>query len=580
MDKNFIIAILISTVVIIVFTSPQYQKHFGKHVPEKPLIESTAPESQNIAEKQSVSEPQSIRPIEPATISPSKPAAQPVQETLQSTVALQIDKPVSAQTITLKNDNVTIDISTASGAIIQAAMNQFDGTTDDNNPELVLSGRGWCSGSIIDGDTVIEFSDLIFKATNQTRTSITLSAQLSDDRSITRLYTLDESGYMLHTQTSLDGAWSDPAVNYTWHGPVNNTEAPVKMLRIFPFSLFMRDETAMFKKMAYLGQGDRVNTNGKGKIDESRIYSKEGSQKVTFKKAGRVKDTFKGELNWYAIRNKYFMTAAIPRENKRWSALSEARIVNYDDVDTKWLEFTLAKSLSAGDVGLDIYLGPISYEILKGYGYDLTEIMEMSWRFIRPLSIGFLWVIKKIRVVIPNWGLVIILFSVFIKTVLYPLSRSSLKSMHKMSSLQPQITEIREKYKNNQQKQHSEIMALYKTQGINPLGGCLPIVLQMPVFFALYPVVGRAFELRKAMFFPHWIEDLSRPDPYYILPVAMGISMFIQSKATMKDPNQKAKLYVMPVMMVVLFSNFSSGLTLYWFMFNVMTAAQQKLIRT
>ena len=151
--------------------------------------------------------------------------------------------------------------------------------------------------------------------------------------------------------------------------------------------------------------------------------------------------------------------------------------------------------------------------------------------------------------------------------------------MHKMSSLQPKITELREKYKNNAQKQHTEIMGLYKSEGINPLGGCLPMLFQMPVFFALYPVIGRAFELRKALFIPHWIEDLSRPDPYYILPVSMGISMFLQMKTTTKDPNQKAMLYVMPVMMVFMFSNFSAGLTLYWFMFNVMTFVQQKLIR-
>lgn len=147
--------------------------------------------------------------------------------------------------------------------------------------------------------------------------------------------------------------------------------------------------------------------------------------------------------------------------------------------------------------------------------------------------------------------------------------------MRKMSALQPQIALIKEKYKNNQKMIHSATMELYKKDGINPLGGCLPMLLQMPVFFALYPVVGRAFELRQAMFIPRWIEDLSRPDPYYILPVAMGISMFFQMRLTSKDPNQKAMLYVMPVMMVILFANFSAGLTLYWFLFNVMSYAQQ-----
>jgi len=151
--------------------------------------------------------------------------------------------------------------------------------------------------------------------------------------------------------------------------------------------------------------------------------------------------------------------------------------------------------------------------------------------------------------------------------------------MRKMSSLQPQINELREKHKNNPQKLHKATMELYKKEGVSPFSGCLPTLLQMPVFFALYPVVGRSFELRQAMFIPHWIEDLSRPDPFYILPIAMGISMFLQSKQTMKDPNQKAMLYIMPVMMVILFANFSSGLTLYWFLFNIMSFMQQTIHR-
>ena len=120
-------------------------------------------------------------------------------------------------------------------------------------------------------------------------------------------------------------------------------------------------------------------------------------------------------------------------------------------------------------------------------------------------------------------------------------------------------------------------MELYKANGVNPFGSCLPLLLQMPVFFALYPVVGRAIELRQAMFIPHWIDDLSRPDPYFILPIAMGISMFFQSKTTMNDPNQKAMLYMMPVMMVILFANFSAGLTLYWLMFTIFSYMQQEM---
>ena len=152
--------------------------------------------------------------------------------------------------------------------------------------------------------------------------------------------------------------------------------------------------------------------------------------------------------------------------------------------------------------------------------------------------------------------------------------------MKKMSKVQPQINELREKFKNNPKMLQKATMELYKKEGVNPFSGCLPMLLQMPVFFALYPVVGRAFELRQAMFISHWIEDLSRPDPFYILPVAMGVSMFFQSKSTMNDPNQKAMVYIMPVFMVILFANFSAGLTLYWFLFNVMSSIQQKFHST
>ena len=266
------------------------------------------------------------------------------------------------------------------------------------------------------------------------------------------------------------------------------------------------------------------------------------------------------------------MTAAIPKEKMRWSASAEYSV----QADRKWYDFTISKRLSDGLADMDIYIGPISYDTLKEHGANLTEIMELSWKFIRPISIAFLWLFKKLHSFISNWGLVIIVFSIIIKIVLYPLSHKSFASMRKMSALQPQINVLRDKYKNNQQKLHQATMELYRKEGVNPFSGCLPMLLQMPVFFALYPVVGRAFELRQAMFIPHWIEDLSRPDPFYILPVALGISMFLQSKTTMKDPNQKAMLYIMPVMMVFLFANFSAGLTLYWFLFNVMSFMQQK----
>ncbi len=572
MDRNVIIAIVLSTLLMMVFFSPAYQQRFGRDViqQEEPSTEDSAPSA---ARTPMVTEKQV-----PGTNIPghsSSAASGDRQEALADSVPIQIDAPSESRQITLENDAVSITVSTRGGYITNIYMNQHDGPTDNERAQLVYPDEMWYAGSVRDGDTTVSLSDLVFNAEQRDSRSLVLTASLTHNRTVSREYSLDDEGYMFHLNTSLSG-WDDPVVDYSCHGPINDTEAPIRKLNIWPLSLLMRDDTTAYNKIAYLGQGDRITVNGNGKEKTKRIYTNEGSQKLD---AGRHKprgsDTFTGDLSWYAIRSKYFMTAAIPEEPQRWSGFSTMAMFG----ETKWYDFTISKKVSDGSTNLDIYVGPVSFDTLKAYNRNLTELMELSWRFIRPISIAFLWLLKKIHTVIPNWGLVVIVFSIFIKIVLYPLSHKSFVSMRKMGDLQPQINELREKHKSNPQKLQQETMALYKREGVNPFSGCLPILFQMPVFFALYPVVGRAFELRQAMFIPGWIEDLSRPDPYYILPIAMGISMFFQSKQTMKDPNQKAMLYVMPFMMVILFANFSSGLTLYWFLFNVMSYLQQTIHR-
>ena len=567
MDKNFFIAILLTIAIIFVFSSKWYQNNFGRDLPPKTTVEApetgtSSPPPSTLQQKTAITENEQAITAEKSESLPETP------------VLTQINKS-EEKNVSLENDDITVTFNTRGGAIVNATMKQFSGLDKNTLVQLVTPDQAWCTGEIVDNDTVISLSDLVFEISGRSENHIAFAVDLSTQVRIIREYTLEPEGFLLKTDTKLEGTWNNPEIYFTWNGPLNYTEAPVKQLRIWPFTMFMRDETKIYNKIAYLGQGDRTITDDSGKVKTKRIYSKEGAQKQSVRKTSGSQHVFDGDLDWYAVRNKYFMTAAIPLQKTRWKATSQSGLSN----GRNWFDFTISKRISDGDTSLNIFLGPISYNLLKSYNYNLTEIMELSWRFIRPLSIGFLWLIKKIHAVIPNWGLVIILFSIIIKVVLYPLSKTSIESMRKMSSLQPQITELKEKYKNNPQKQHMAMMDLYKKEGINPMSGCLPMLLQMPVFFALYPVVGKAFELRQALFIPNWIVDLSRPDPFFILPVAMGLSMFFQTKSTMKDPNQKAMMYVMPVMMVILFANFSSGLTLYWFMFNIMTLVQQKLVK-
>jgi len=241
-----------------------------------------------------------------------------------------------------------------------------------------------------------------------------------------------------------------------------------------------------------------------------------------------------------------------------------------------------------------LYIGPIDYQGLKAYNKHYESIFEFSnflglGFIIRPLSeYMFIPFLRFLHMFIPNYGLVIILFTLVLKILLHPLSKQSLKSMKKMQLLQPMITELKEKYKDDQQRVQKETMKLYSTYGINPAGGCLPMLLQMPILVALYTVFSVIIDMRLAPF-ALWINNLSAPDKIITFPVAlplinqsvsglallMAITMFIQQKMTVKDPTQKAMIYMMPVMMFIMFNALPSGLNLYYLMFNLFSIAQQ-----
>jgi YidC/Oxa1 family membrane protein insertase len=242
------------------------------------------------------------------------------------------------------------------------------------------------------------------------------------------------------------------------------------------------------------------------------------------------------------------------------------------------------------NVSVNLFLGPLDFDVVKSAGKDLEQLISLGAWIIRPISeYVMIPLFRAIHFFIPNFGIVIIVFSIIIKIALHPLSKSSMKSMRKMQALQPMMTEIREKHKDDPQKMNQAMMNLYKDYGVNPASGCLPLILQMPILFALYSVFRSAIELRQASFF-WWITDLSIPDVAFELPfslplvgmktvsglaLAMGITMFIQQKMTVTDPRQKAMVWMMPIMMTILFNGLPSGLNLYYFVFNLLSIGQQ-----
>jgi YidC/Oxa1 family membrane protein insertase len=227
------------------------------------------------------------------------------------------------------------------------------------------------------------------------------------------------------------------------------------------------------------------------------------------------------------------------------------------------------------------YIGPKEYDILESINPELTDAIEFGWfTFLsRPFFKVLLWINDHVG----NWGWAIILFTLLVKLILFPLSYKGMMSMQKLKDLAPKMKEIKEKYKGDPAKMNAQMMEMYKKNGANPMGGCLPMLLQIPVFFALYRVLLNADELQGAPWIHGWIENLAIADPYYILPVLMGVSMWFQQKITpnnFTDPLQEKIFKWFPVLMAGMFiiMPFPSGLVLYWVVNNIFTIGQQYVI--
>jgi len=331
-----------------------------------------------------------------------------------------------------------------------------------------------------------------------------------------------------------------------------------------------------------------------------------GDEKVVIDAPGdgeKISRDFNGRVDWLAVRNKYFAAIMIPSDPTQIEgAYIEGQTFPTKDLGLKEIySVRLVVPFKGADVerrSVGLYIGPVDYDLLKEISLNLTALVDFGTFFglefiVRPIAEYLLLpLLKFLNMFIPNYGFVIVVFSLIIKIAVYPLTRKSFQSMKKMQMLQPKITELKEKFKDDPQKINKETMKLYQTYGVNPAGGCLPILLQMPIFIALWGLFQAATELRQQPFI-FWIKDLSNPDVIYDLgfklplfgiqeisglALLMGITTFFQQKMTIKDPKQQALVYMMPIMLTILFMTFPSGLNLYYFMFNVFSIAQQYYI--
>ena len=288
------------------------------------------------------------------------------------------------------------------------------------------------------------------------------------------------------------------------------------------------------------------------KLEEDRMYS--------------------GVIKWAGYEDKYFISSMILRKSQN------AKLkISKSSTDLISIDIIEPIKLNHGQKTLynySLYLGPKDLDILKSVGADLQKALNFGWFDViaKPLLI-FLKYINKFT---HNFGMAIILLTIVIKIIFFPLTHHSYKSMKDMQKVQPLMSKLKEKHKNDKEQLNKEMIALYRTHKVNPMGGCLPMILQIPVFFALYKALLGSIELRHAPFI-FWINDLSAKDPYYITPIIMGASMFIQQKMTptVGDPTQAKLMLLMPIVFTFMFLNFPSGLVIYWLVNNVLSIGQQ-----
>ncbi|MDP8238496.1 MAG: membrane protein insertase YidC [Candidatus Hatepunaea meridiana] len=408
--------------------------------------------------------------------------------------------------------------------------------------------------------------DQFLKLTSGQKQTIRFTASLGSDRSLTVIYQFKGDGYDFDydvESSGLETTWVRDYAEVYWKGGLNYTDRDTS-------------QELYYSKAYIYFKGDELE-----------------DQKINGKKT-EIIGPLSGEVRWCALRTKYFMAALIPETISDEGAWMESL---FDSTHTgkkhpNRLGVGLKIPLKNGNpvTPIKVYIGPIDDDILIKVDPSLKHIMNWGWAVIAPFSKMILWSLKKLSHIIPNYGLCIIIFSILIKILVYPLTRKSYQSMSAMQGLQPKIKALREKYKDDQQRVNKEMMKLYKTEKVNPMGGCLPMLIQMPLLYGLFIVFRSTIEFRNAPFI-FWITDLSQPDilfhlpfllPLYgshvaLLPILMGISTFFQSKSTITDPNQKMMLYFMPIFMTLIFNQFPSGLTLYYTLFNVLTIVQQKI---
>jgi YidC/Oxa1 family membrane protein insertase len=387
-------------------------------------------------------------------------------------------------------------------------------------------------------------------AAGQDAVELRLVAQGKDGLEVQKVYTFRRDSYVIDVALEIR----------------NPGAAAVGTYGYFQLTHDGRPETSTNSVAATFGA---QSFTGFAVFTSEKAYEKVHSSDLDKGKAEHVKRAANG---WLAFVQHYFVSAWLPKDGVERDYLVERR-----QDGTYAGRVLMQANVAAGStakLSVPLYAGPQEQQRLRSAAPGLDLVVDYGWLAI--IAWPLFWLLEKFHTLSGNWGVAIILLTVLIKIIFFPLSAASYKSMAKMKLVTPRLTKIREMYGNDRQKMNQAMMELYKTEKINPLGGCFPILVQIPVFIALYWTLLAAIELRHAPFML-WITDLSALDPYYVLPILMTVTMILQTKMNPvpPDPVQAQVMKFMPYVFSIFFFFFPAGLVLYWLVNNILSILQQ-----
>lgn len=522
-------------------------------------------EQQRIAQEQAAQDAQNNPPAAQQQANSTSVSTLPIQTGSQTTQPVEVNR--DARKITVDTPLYTAIVNEQGGGFASFTLKNYREERDEESGpmQLVMTSQPQnlpILFSLDNGKSIIS----LFQAAQDTLTltgsgevkTLEMKAQTANGTVITRRLTFRSDSYLIDDNYSVTNE----------SGNVIQLSPAMTMVNE-PFTHVKSTQQFLFVGPAAYLNGELVET----KVKE---LNKKGPQ------------TLQGQVSWTGFTSNYFMTAVVPKSSPQNS-------ISLATTGEERVQTILSSGLTSLDpqqtldCNYQLYFGPKKLKILEDTGDELEKAVNFGWFDI--LAKPMLWLLNFFYEFTGNYGVAIILVTILIKLCFWPVTQKGMKSMKNMQKLQPKMAKLREKYKDNPQQLNQEMMAMYKTYKVNPIGGCLPMLIQIPFFFALYRVLMAAIELRHAPFML-WINDLSAPDrlwigfdiPYLhglpVLTLLMGASMYLQQKMTptTADPTQARIMQFLPVIFTVMFVNFASGLVLYWFVNNLLSILQQQLI--